>query len=159
MTETHWTTGASSPFRRLLPLTAQSSRALDDAFAQGKPGVIPDKVTSGIGLAWTGTWISLPLAWFFWLVFWKGKIFDRQGGQVVNRILPFDIAAIRAAVRAGDSTFDGRPCVVIDYSERWLIGRMVRDEIREIEPGTHLGLVFVFGRRVMKFALTEHGSA
>jgi hypothetical protein len=97
MAEAGWTTTTSS-FRRLLRLTALSSRALDDAFSNGKPGVIPDKVTTGIGLAWTGTWISRPLAWFFWL-FWRGKIFDRQSGHVVNRILPLDLPVVYSGIR------------------------------------------------------------
>jgi hypothetical protein len=154
VTETDWTTTASSSFRRLLRLTALSSRALDDAFSYGSPGVIPDKAATGIGLAWTGTWISRPLAYVFRL-FWKGKIFDRRSSKVINRILPFGMPAIHATVGAGNSLFDGRPCVVIDYSCHRLIGRMVRDEIREIEPGMYLGLVYLLGRRVMKFALTE----
>jgi hypothetical protein len=156
MSQTQWTaTHASSPFRRLLPLTGRSRRALDRAFSDGE-AVIPDTVTTGIGLSLTGTWFSWPLAWFFW-PFWKGKIFDASGGRMINRILPFDVAAIGAAVGPGTSLFDGRPCTVIDYSQHRFIGWMFRDEIREIEPGTYLGLTFVLGRCTMKFALTEHG--
>ena len=90
--------------------------------------MIPDRITSSVGLFWTGTWISLPIAWSIW---YSGK-----AKYSIDKVLssstasyPY-ITAIGASVRTGACAFDGRPCVVI---------------------------AFVFGRRMMKFALTEHG--
>jgi hypothetical protein len=36
---------------------------------------------------------------------------------------------------------------------------MVRDEIREIEPGLWLGLAYVWGARVLRFALAQDAPA
>lgn len=141
------------PFRSLLPLSKRASGALDEAFANGTPGRVPAGRTEGIGLGATGTPLAAPLAWLFRLV-WRGKVFAPDGASLVNR-LPFGVEAIAADVYEGPSAFDGKPCIVIDYARRSLVARMVRDEIRQIEPGVHLGLVFVFGRRVLKFALRE----
>jgi hypothetical protein len=142
-------------FKRLLYLTGQPSATLDDRFRYGTSGVIPAGRTVGIGLVWTGGPLSRALAWLIRALFWQGKVFDGPSESLVNRILPIGFLAIRADVYEGESAFDGKPCIVIDYSKKSLVAHMIRDEIRQIERGLHLGIVFVFGWRAMKFALVE----
>ena len=40
------------------------------------------------------------------------------------------------------SWFDGQPAIILDYSKTSLIAHKVRDEIREVSPGTFLGIVY-----------------
>ena len=46
--------------------------------------------------------------------------------------------------------------IVIDYSSTSLLARKVRDEIREVEPGVYLGLVWWGKRRLLDFALVRN---
>jgi hypothetical protein len=82
-----------------------------------------------------------------------GKGIRCRAGELVNRILPFRFNAVRAKVTRGKSWLDDRPCTVFDYSGRSLVASMVRDEIREIEPGLWLGLAYMWRARVLRFAL------
>ena len=56
-----------------------------------------------------------------------------------NKILPFGIAAIVARVYKGESWFDRKECIVLDYSQTSLVAGWIRDEIRMIEPSFYLG--------------------
>ena len=150
--------GDGSHFRRLLPLTEKSPAMFDETFRAGAPDSIPDGHTTGLGLAFPGRWICRPLAWTFQLLFWKGKIFYRDEGRLINLILPFRFRAIPAKVFIGESLFDGKPCVVMDYSEGTPGTRMIRDEIREVEPGVYLGLAYAFQRKVIRFALYDESA-
>ena len=74
-------------------------------------------------------------------------------GDAVSDSCPFcgshsilAIPAIRARVYQEESWFDGRNCIVLDYSQTSRICRWVRDEIREVDPGLYLGLVYGVGR-------------
>jgi hypothetical protein len=87
---------------------------------------------------------------------WKGKVFDAQRGQLLNRVTPFGVHGIRANVYPGASLLDGRESIILDYSRTSVLARWVRDEIREVSPGVYLGFAYVFGRRVISFALTFH---
>ena len=84
---------------------------------------------------------------------WRGKVVNAKQGRLKNLISAFSIPAIAAAVYQQDSWYDGKPCIVLDYSKTSLVARMVRDEIREIAPGVYLGLVFWGRRHVLDFAL------
>jgi len=55
--------------------------------------------------------------------------------------------------RMQDSWYDGKPCIVLDYSKTSIVAHLVRDEIREIAPGVYLGLVFLGRLHVLDFAL------
>ncbi len=61
---------------------------------------------------------------------------------MTNRILAFGINAIVAQVYKSESWFDGKECIVLDYSKTSLLAEHVRDEIRQIGPGLYLGLVY-----------------
>src|SRR4029077_5032466 len=88
----------------------------------------------------------------------EGKVFERDTknpnrGVLKNKILLLGHKAIEANVYKDKSWFDGKECIVLDYSETSLIAKKVRDEIREIEPGFYLGIVFWGKKRTIDFAL------
>ena len=47
--------------------------------------------------------------------------------------------AIVAKVYKATSWFDGKECIVLDYSETSLVAKHIRDEIRQIGPGNVSG--------------------
>ena len=61
--------------------------------------------------------------------------------------------AIVAQVYKAPSWFDGKECIVLDYSQTSLVASHVRDEIRQVEPGFYLGLVFWEKTKTIHFAL------
>jgi hypothetical protein len=68
---------------------------------------------------------------------WKGKTFPGDG-TLINR-WPAGIEAVTAQTSVGTSLFDGQPCLVMQYAADAPIFPGVRDELREIAPGTWLG--------------------
>jgi hypothetical protein len=74
-------------------------------------------------------------------------------GTLRNRISAFGIDAIVAEVYKGESWFDGKECIVLDYSKTSIVAGRVRDEIRQIGPGMYLGVVFWEKKRTINFAL------
>jgi len=73
-------------------------------------------------------------------VLWKGKVF-RDDGTMINRT--FAGRAVTARVFVGESWLDGRPALVLDYSDTSKLFRDVRDEQREVCPGLYLGLTYL----------------
>jgi hypothetical protein len=106
-----------------------------------------------------GTALAKPIAHLVRALAWQGKVFDAERGELANSILLFRINAVRAKVLQGHSWLDGRPCIVLDYSQTSLLAPMVRDEIREIEPGLWLGLAYMWRARVLRFALAGEVAA
>ena len=51
-----------------------------------------------------------------------------------NKITPLGLNAIIAKVYKDKSWFDGKECIVLDYSETSLVAQWIRDEIREVAP-------------------------
>jgi hypothetical protein len=72
-------------------------------------------------------------------VAWQGKIF-RDDGTMINRVFGFG-KAIPARVYQGESVIDGQPSLIFDYSGSKLWPD-VRDEVREVEPGLYLGVMY-----------------
>ena len=68
---------------------------------------------------------------------WKGKTFPGDG-TIINR-WPVGIEAVTAQNSMGTSLFDGQPCLVMQYAPDAPVFPGVRDELREIAPGTWLG--------------------
>jgi hypothetical protein len=129
------------PFR---PLSMRAA-ALDARFAAADAGPLPAGYGTGTAIFAHGV-LGRVVAAFVRLVGWRGKVFSPDGSSLRNVISPFGVRAIKAAVRHDTSWVDGRDCVVLDYSRTSLVARWVRDEIREVEPGRYLGMVFL-GRR------------
>ena len=135
---------------------ALSPAELDALFASGSPSAPPGRVDGTVVLA-PGTALAEPLAQALGRA-WHGKVFDHAAGELLNRVGRGERLAGRARFAVGPSRIDGRAAVILDYSDsgsRWLAP--VRDELREITPGLYLGVTFVRGRRLGRFALHPPG--
>jgi len=138
-------------------LLAMSQAELDELFKNSPPGEIPDGDAEGTAIIAPGTTYSDNVARIISHFAWQGKSFDGKKGVLRNRILPFGLNAIIARVYKGPSWLDGKECIVLDYSDTSLLAKWIRDEIRQIGPGTYLGKVYWDGKRLIDFALQfEH---
>ena len=126
---------------------------LDALFKSSAAGLIPVGDTRGAAMFLPGTKWGHPLAAVARLGFWQGKVFDEKTGELVNKILPFGIRAIKARVYKALSWVDSKECIVLDYSKTSLFARVIRDEIREVSPGLYLGVVFWGKKKTINFAL------
>jgi hypothetical protein len=141
-------------------LTALPGSKLDELFCAAPAGDIPTGIGRGQALIAAGSFACGPLVGFVRLLAWRGKVFDDNGGTLLNLIGPFGNRAINAEVYAGVSRLDGRPCIVLDYSKTSRVAGWVRDEIREVAPGVYLGVVFVRSRRApLRFSLQFDSSS
>jgi hypothetical protein len=137
-----------------------SPAQLNEMFASSPAGTIPVGRGRGTVVVVPGTRFTGPLAAVARGVLWQGKVFRPGTHDLVNLISPFSRQVLRAEVREDRSAFDGRPCIVLDYSRSSKAARKVRDEIRQIGPGEYLGVVYNDGRKLnvfflLKFALTS----
>lgn len=135
----------------------KSRQELDEIYRNAGPGAMPEGDTRGTAIL-AGSPVARMVAALAGLLAWQGKVFDRfapecQAGVLVNKITPFSLTFIVAKVYRGDSWMDGKPTIVIDYSKTSFFARLIRDEIREVEPGVYLGKVWWRKRRVLDFAL------
>ena len=134
-------------------LLAMSRQQLDDLFSTSTAGDIPNGEAEGTAIIASGTVFSPEIAALINIFGWKGKTFDGAHGTLTNRILAFGLNAIVAEVYKAASWFDDKECIVLDYSKTSLVAKHVRDEIREIGPGTYLGLVYWDKDRTIHFSL------
>ena len=134
-------------------LLKMSQSQLDELFTRSKPGEIPDGEATGTAIVAPGTTFSPRIAKFISLFAWQGKIFEARKGVLRNKILPLGLSAVIAKVYKGESWLDGKECIVLDYSDTSLVAHWIRDEIREIGPGTYLGKVYWSRQRLIDFAL------
>ena len=134
-------------------LLAMSQQQLDDLFSASSAGDIPNGEADGTAIIASGTVFSPEIAALINIFAWKGKTFDAAHGTLTNRILALGLNAIVAEVYKASSWFDNKECIVLDYSKTSLVAEHVRDEIREIAPGTYLGLVYWDKDRAIHFSL------
>jgi len=137
----------------------KSREELDEIYRNASPGEIPSGDTRGTAIL-TGSLFSRTVAAFARLFAWQGKVFDLfcpdgDAGILVNKITPFSLTFIVAKVYRGSSWLDGRETIIIDYSSTSFFAKVIRDEIREIEPGVYLGKVWWGKTRILDFALTR----
>jgi hypothetical protein len=130
-----------------------SQQQLDDLFTQSPVGEIPSGEGKGTAIIAPGTTYTQDIANFINHFAWQGKVFDPAKGVLRNKILPFGLNAIIAKVYKGPSWLDNKECIVLDYSETSFVAHWVRDEIREVAPGTNLGKVYLGKKRLIDFAL------
>ena len=135
---------------QLLALTPDE---LDELFRQSPPGEIPDGEADGAVLLASGTQLSAPVSQLIHIVGWKGKVFNRERGELMNKVSPLGFEAVRAKVYKDTSWFDDQETIVLDYSKTSLVAQWIRDEIREVSPGVYLGLVFWERAKILHFAL------
>jgi hypothetical protein len=138
---------------------SKSREELDDIYRNAKPGDIPTGDTHGTAIL-AGSSFAKPVAFLAGLFAWQGKVFDLfcprgDAGLLVNKVTPFSLTFIVAKVYRDDSWLDGRDTIVIDYSKTSFLAKLIRDEIREIEPGVYLGKVWWGKKRILDFALTR----
>lgn len=129
-------------------LMKMSPAELDELFAASPAGVIPDGRGHGTVLVFPGTAFVRPVAAAIRALFWQGKLFRAPTHDLVNLLSPFGRQGIRAETRADESVFDGRPCILLDYSTSSRAARDVRDEIRQIGENQYLGIVYRKGRKL-----------
>lgn len=139
----------------------KSREELDEIYRNADPGQIPVGDTRGTAIL-AGSLFSKCVAAMAGLFAWQGKVFDlfssdRQSGILVNKITPLSLTFIVAKVYRGTSWMDGKATIVIDYSKTSFLAKVIRDEIREIEPGVYLGKVWWGKKRILDFALTSDG--
>jgi hypothetical protein len=134
-------------------LLQKDNHTFQEMFHAAKAGEIPVGRTEGRAHLVPGTLENESLSRLIQLFAWRGKTFDLDGTMLSNRITVFDLNGIRAKVYRGPSWLDREECIVLDYSRTSLVASGVRDEIREIAPGLHLGIIWLFGRRAGWFTL------
>jgi hypothetical protein len=134
-------------------LTSMTQAQLDDLFRLSPLGDIPDGDALGTAIVAPGTEIERPILWPARWLAWQGKVFDRTRGELVNKVSPLSLHLIKAKVYIAPSWFDGQPVIVLDYSKTSLLARKIRDEIREVSPGTFLGIVYWERLKTINFLL------
>jgi hypothetical protein len=128
-------------------------KELEKLFRKSPSGEIPDGEADGTVLVAPGTNLSNPAAKLLHVVVWKGKVFDREKGELLNEVGPLGLKAFRAKVYKEASWFDGKEAIILDYSKTSLVAQWIRDEIREVAPRLYLGLVFWEREKILHFAL------
>ena len=136
-------------------LRSMSGTELDALYRASPPGKIPVGPSRGTAIALPGSPVGKLFAGLVRAFVWKGKIFDPKSQGLKNLMSPLAVPAIRANVYEGESWFDGRPCIVLDYARTSTVARWVRDEIREVAPGEFLGVVYLRRRKLpVRFRLS-----
>ena len=134
-------------------LLSMSQSQLDDLFRSSQSGPIPDGPAKGTAIIAPGTTFTPELAEVVTLFVWQGKTFDGAHGVLRNRISALGVNAIVAEVYKAPSLFDGKECIVLDYSKTSLVAKYIRDEIRLIAPNFYLGRVYWDSKPSLHFAL------
>ena len=134
-------------------LLSMTQKELDDLFSGSPAGDIPNGQAEGTAIIASGTKFSPEIAAIINHFGWQGKNFDAANGTLKNRILAFGIDAIVAQIYKDASWFDGKECIVLDYSKTSFVAKHVRDEIRQIGPGQYLGVVYWDKTRTINFSL------
>jgi len=134
-------------------LLQMTNEQLDQLFSSSPAGDIPDGPAKGTAIIAPGTNFSQEIAEIVNLFVWQGKTFDAKRGVLRNKILSIGLNAIVATVYKGQSWFDNKECIVLDYSETSLVAHWIRDEIRSIGPNFYLGRVYWDKKPLIHFAL------
>ena len=134
-------------------LLTMSAAQLDELFTKSTVGAIPNGAAKGTAIIAPGTVFSPAIAQAINFFTWQGKTFDAEHGTLRNRISVLGLNAIVAEVYKGPSWFDQKECIVLDYSKTSTVAGWIRDELRQLEPGTYLGKVYGEKKPVIHFAL------
>jgi hypothetical protein len=100
---------------------------LQDGYFRGRPVYCPEKALSGVRTKLTSA-------------IWHGKIVEDGGCSLINQWHGF--RAIRAKLSMGESLLDGKPSLIMDYSQTSHVWADVRDEVREVAPGLFVGAMY-----------------
>jgi hypothetical protein len=134
-----------------------SPAKLDELFASSPAGEIPTGRGRGTAIAFAGGRATKPLAAITRVLLWQGKVFRPESHDLKNLLTPFSVKGIRAEVYSGESWFDGKPCIVLDYSKSSKVAGQIRDEIRQVGPNEYVGIVFRGARRLGVYFFLRFG--
>lgn len=124
----------------LWALSSMKGDQLERIYSSSPVGETPDGESQGKAIVLPGTFCGKLTSWVCNKV-WKGKVFDRKGGRLLNKILGLRI--VKAAVFKGESWSDGKESIIIDYKWKSLVAFLIRDEIRAVKPGLYLGKAYI----------------
>jgi len=130
---------ACCPVRGIDDLVRLSRAELEALYRQAEMKPIPLGFNRGRAIYNPGSKLTVPASRVT-RVLWQGKVL-KDDGTMVNRV--FGVRAIHARVFEGESWFDGRPSVIMDYCGMSKLFPNVRDEVREVCPGVYLGLMYL----------------
>ena len=130
---------APQPSVTLDQLLGMSTAQIENVYRQGAAVAIPAGRVRGTALLAPGTRRARIVSRGARLL-WQGKVFEPGETTAVNRF--FGMRMIRGQLYQGPSWLDGRPSLVLDYSQTSRIYADNRDEIRQIGPGLFLGLMY-----------------
>ncbi|MCK5860950.1 MAG: SDR family oxidoreductase [Candidatus Hydrogenedentes bacterium] len=136
-------------------LTRLSKPELEKLFTNGDTENMPSGFTAGLGIAFPGTFLGRILGKYVRATSWKGKYFEADRKQIRNILSPFSIKAARGELRIDDGILDGKPSIVVDYTNTIAFGLPIRDEIRKIADGLYLGRAFQGSKPTVFFALSN----
>lgn len=145
------------PQLSLTRLANANEDTLNNIYKNASAGSIPEGDTTGKAIFLPGT----KAGDFISKIgddLWSGKVFA-DNGDLVNKIAGHNF--IHANVQKGQSWFDGKESIIIDYKGRSPVAGFIRDEIREVNPGLYLGKMYArlpFNNRadVLFFALESN---
>lgn len=112
---------------------------LDSLYQSAGAAPMPVGKVKGRVILFPGTGLTRPASKVARLM-WQGKIFKNEQSMAVNRF--FGLKVIKANVYQDRSWLDGRPSLILDYSQTSRLYAPYRDEIREVGPGIFLGLMY-----------------
>ncbi len=128
-------------------LLHMSKDELDELFGKSPAGEIPDGKTEGTAIIAAGTKFTGAIAKIVNHFAWQGKSFkkdrkDPSRSTLRNRLTMLGFEAIVAQVYKDPSLYDGKECIVLDYSETSTVAGWIRDELRHVGPKLYLGKVY-----------------
>jgi len=130
-----------------------SQEEIDELFRASPAGEIPRGEGRGTVIVAPGSEFAEIAAKVVHFIAWQGKIFDPEKGDLLNEVSPLHLDRIRAKVYKDASWFDQKECIVLDYSKTSAVAHWIRDEIRLVDAGTYLGIVYWDDHRILNFAL------
>jgi hypothetical protein len=124
-----------SPAIDVPALLEMSSEQLDDLFTRSPAGPIPRGECDGTAIAAPGTEFAEIAAKVAHFLAWRGKVFDPERGELLNRITPFDLqrSPRRCTWQTAGSTRTVHRARLLETS---LVAHWIRDEIREVAAST-----------------------
>ncbi len=134
-------------------ISRMSPAEVDELFRKGTTGPIPHGDATGTAIFKPGSASERVVQRLVRMVAWQGKVVNSEARELQNKILPAGVHAITADVYWDRSWFDGKECIVLDYSKRSVVARYIRDEIRKVAPRLYLGLVYWNHTRLIYFTL------
>jgi hypothetical protein len=131
-----------------------SKEELDELFAKGSSGNLPEGEGTGTALLCPGTIWGRLFAWITRWFVWQGDVFRPAEGYVRSRLSPFGFQAQSGNLFKDKSRLEDKESIVMDYRRGLPLPGGWRDEIREVAPGLFLGLMIFGQKRGPRFALS-----